>query len=231
MMSDAAQRPVGDMNIFLKDLEARSFNPVHILDVGANYGNWSRAAKIAFPNAAFTLVEPQIEMKPYLDKFCTENSGSRWVNVGAGPMNEERALTVWPDLAGSSFIPTETEAKEYGKKRRVVPIRTIDSILSDSDLPLPDLVKMDIQGFELEALHGAATLLGRTELFILEVAFFKFSTDQPTFVAVIEFMSRQGYVPYDFCGFLRRPYDGALGQADVAFAKKEGLLRSSKRWG
>jgi FkbM family methyltransferase len=229
-MDNTEQQPIGDMNLFLRSLAARGFTPLHILDVGANYGNWSWVAKEAFPNAAFTLVEPQIEMKSYLDGFCEKTGRSRWVNAGAGPRNEERVLTVWPDLAGSSFTPTESEAKEYSKERRIVPVRTIDSILAESDLPLPELVKMDIQGFELEALQGANTLLGKTELFILEVSFFRFSINQPTFVAVIEFMFGQGYVPYDFCGFLRRPYDGALGQADIAFAKEKGLLRSSNRW-
>ncbi len=230
-MRGRAWRPVGDMQLFLEDVAARGFKPSHILDVGANYGHWSRIAKAAFPNAAFTLIEPQVEMTFHLEKFCAETPCSRWVNAGAGPRDEQRALTIWPDLAGSSFVPTANEAEEYGKDQRVVPVRTIDSILAESELPIPDLVKMDIQGFELEALRGAGMLLGCTELFILEVSFFNFSANQPSSVEVIEYMHDHGYVPYDFCGFLRRPFDGALGQADVAFAKDNGALRASARWG
>ncbi|MBK8552996.1 MAG: hypothetical protein IPL53_18815 [Ignavibacteria bacterium] len=43
-------------------------------------------------------------------------------------------------------------------------------------------------------------------------------------------MSNKGYEVYDFSGFLRRPLDKALGQADVCFVKKDGILRTSNRW-
>lgn len=224
------QRPVGEMGAFLDDLVQRGFRPRHILDVGANYANWSWQARARFPEARFTLVEPQAELETHLADFCRAHPGARSFCVGAGPDNEDRELTVWPDLAGSSFVPTPEEAQEYGKHRRSVPMRTLDSIASEVGAPVPDLVKLDIQGFELEALRGAGSFFGKTELFILEVSFFPFSKQQPTIAEVVEFMAGRGYEPYEFCGFLRRPYDGALGQADVAFARQAGTLRASMRW-
>lgn len=47
---------------------------------------------------------------------------------------------------------------------------------------------------------------------------------------LIEFMGERGYEIYDIAGYLRRPFDGALGQVDLAFAKREGILRRSNKW-
>jgi hypothetical protein len=35
---------------------------------------------------------------------------------------------------------------------------------------------------------------------------------------------------YDITQFLRRPYDGALGQVDIAFVKAHGFFRSNNQW-
>jgi len=52
----------------------------------------------------------------------------------------------------------------------------------------------------------------------------------PVFSDVINFMLARDYVVYDFAGFLRRPLDGALGQCDICFVKKNGFLRKSNDW-
>jgi hypothetical protein len=43
-------------------------------------------------------------------------------------------------------------------------------------------------------------------------------------------MGEKGYEIYDITEYLRRPYDGALGQIDIAFAKADGTLRNISRW-
>lgn len=66
----------------------------------------------------------------------------------------------------------------------------------------------------------------------MEVSLFDFSDgmDMPIISDVINFMLRYNYVVYDFPGFLRRPLDGALGQCDICFVKKDSFLRKSKEW-
>jgi hypothetical protein len=43
-------------------------------------------------------------------------------------------------------------------------------------------------------------------------------------------MADRNYVAYEFLEFLRRPSDGALGQVDVCFVKRDGILRAHNRW-
>ena len=225
----STNRTVGDMPCFLQDLADRGFRPRNILDVGANEGLWTRRAAAVFSGASFVMIEPQQEMRPHLEAVCREIPTARTIQAGAGAAAGELVLTIWEDLQGSSLLPREDTPQMGDKEKRVVPIITIDSLYPEAG-SLPDLVKLDIQGFELEALKGAQTLFGRTEMFILEVSLYEFLPNCPLISEVISFMSQRGYQIYDFPGFSRRPLDGALGQADIAFAREKGFLRASCEW-
>ncbi|MCB9421118.1 MAG: FkbM family methyltransferase [Ardenticatenaceae bacterium] len=212
---------------FLAQLQQRGLHPKTILDVGANYGAWSHLAHSVFRDAAFYLIEPQIEMKPFLDRFCTAVPGARWFWAGAGAADGELVLTTWGDFAGSSFLPGQEMTAD---NQRRVPVIAIDSLIERGEMPLPDLIKIDVQGFEMEVLHGAQSCFGQTEMFILEVSFFKTHSDRPVFLDIVNFMDAQGYVVYDFADLKHRPFDGALGQADVCFVKQDGVFTQHKRW-
>ena len=95
--------PKGDLVSFFLNLADRGFRPKHILDIGANRGKWSREAYRVFPECSFTLVEPQIEMKPKLDAFCRVCPNAKWINAGAGAQDGVLPFTVVPDTVSSSF--------------------------------------------------------------------------------------------------------------------------------
>jgi len=223
---------IGAIVDFLENIRTRGFIPRGIVDVGANRGDWTRLALSIFPDASVIMIEPQDEMQPYLFKLCSSVAGCQYVKAGAGRAAGELVQTIWPDLNGSSFLP-EADSSQLGSgKQRKTQIVTIDSLLSETypDF-VPDLVKLDIQGFELEALSGARnTTFGRTEVFILETSLFSFLPRQPVTREVISFMFDRGYELYDITGYQRRPYDGALGQADLAFVKAEGRFRAETKW-
>lgn len=225
-------RPVGRMDYLLEDLQRRGLRCRTIIDVGANTTSWSRMAKRIYSEANFCLIEPQVEMQQYLDQFCQEFDGSVFVLAGAGAQKDVQTLTVWDDLAGSSFLPKPDVALRSANKQRDIEIVTIDNLISSSRTRLPELMKLDVQGFELEVLKGASTTFGYTEAYILEVMLFPFSDvpGAPVISDVIQFMLARDYVVYDFAGFLRRPSDGALGACDICFVKRDGFLRQSHEW-
>jgi hypothetical protein len=97
-------------------------------------------------------------------------------------------------------------------------------------MPIPNICKIDVQGFEIEVLKGAKKILGKTDIFILEASLFRFSPNQPLLHEIIDFMVKQGYVIYDFAGFANRPLDKALGQLDICFVLENSPLRFNQGW-
>jgi FkbM family methyltransferase len=220
-------RSVQGTRPFLAQLQKRGLQAQSVLDVGANYGGWSHVAKSVFANAYFYLIEPQVEMKPFLDRFCAGTANAKWFLAGAGAEDGELMLTTWDDFAGSSFLPGQNPPTD---NQRQVPIVAIDSLIARGDMTPPDLVKIDVQGFELEVLRGCQSCFGYTEMFVIEVSFFKTHPDRPVFLDVANFMDEKGYVVYDFADLKHWPFDGALGQADVCFVKQDGIFTQHKRW-
>jgi FkbM family methyltransferase len=226
------KRPVGDVKSLLEDLKQRGLACTSILDVGANWSGWSRMAREIFPAAHFYLIEPQLEMEEPLKKFCQEVTTANYFLAGAGSKKETLSLTMWDDLQGSSFLPAPNDELKTSGRQREVEMVVIDELIDSGKMKMPNIIKLDIQGFELEALRGAEKTFGHTDVYILEVSLFHFSEVPgiPIFSDVINFMLERGYVLYDFGGFSRRPFDGALAQCDVCFAKKNGFLRKSNEW-
>ena len=80
---------------------------------------------------------------------------------------------------------------------RTVPAVTIDEVCQQRNLSGPYVIKLDIQGAELEALMGAGRVLDDTELVILEASFFAFFKGGPQIYDVFTFMKQRGLVLYD----------------------------------
>jgi FkbM family methyltransferase len=217
----------GDMILFLKGIKSRGADVKNILDIGAHKADWSLMTSDIFPKAAYYMIEPQDEMKPYIETFLKTHNGA-WFQGGAGAENGELTLSVWDDFAGSSFLLPEGE--ESGKQQRKVPIYTVDYLIETKKMPVPDKCKIDVQGFEIEVLKGAKKILGKTDIFILEASLFRFSPNQPLLHEIIDFMVQNGYVIYDFAGFANRPMDKALGQLDICFVLENSPLRISQGW-
>ena len=46
----------------------------------------------------------------------------------------------------------------------------------------------------------------------------------------IAYMSDYNFIPYEFVDYLRRPLDGAMGQCDILFVRKDHQLVSVHKW-
>ena len=191
-------RPLGEQDSVFSDFKARGFNPSLIFDVGAATGSWTESVRAIFPAARYVTVEPR------------DTGFQPTVRAAVGPEPGTAMLTDWE--TGSTLLATEAAA---GNKYQVA-VTTLD--LLAQEFGVPDLVKLDVEGFELETLKGAGTLIGRTELFVVEVALYRFS-GRPMVHEALPFMAERGYFLYDISGFIRRPFDGAVGMMDLCFAR------------
>ena len=200
-------RPIGDQDSVFEDFKARGFDPAIIFDVGAAEGTWTAAVQPIFPKASFVTVEPRATgFEPTL-------------RAAIGAQEGTATLTDWD--TGSTLLATVAGAGPQYE----VPVTTLNRMAAR--FGMPDLVKLDVEGFELEALNGAGDLFGRTELFVIEIALYRFS-GRPLIHEVVPFMAERGYFVYDIAGFIRRPFDGAVGLMDLCFSRT--LRGSEHEW-
>ncbi len=187
--------------------------------------------KNVFPNASCVLVEPNTDFKKGIDAFISKNPDAVYIPKGLGARSEKLAFNLTDSPDGSSFVPYGENSVNDTKEVRILEVTTINDLIQQGIMKIPEIIKLDIQGFELEALKGGSLIMGKTELIILELSLFKFNERElPIFHEVVEFMSNNGYLIYEYVGTLRRPFDGASGSIDMAFALKNGVLRKSNKW-
>lgn len=204
------------------------FEPNAVIDIGAAHGTFTRQCIGIFPAARYLLVEPLSEYQPILMDLSKQYPSVACRYVAATYRGGDVSIHVHPDLVGSSlYLETEQNTDVNGTPR-VVDAITVDELAGEAGLRGPFLLKVDVQGAELDVLRGAERTLGACEYVLLEVSFFEFFRGGPQCSDVIGFMKERGFVPYDVVSLQYRPLDQALSQADIAFVREHGLFRQQQ---
>lgn len=107
-----------------------------------------------------------------------------------------------------------------------VDVITLDDVVAGSPHGIPDLAKIDSEGGDLKVVEGAQSLIGKTELFLIEVSLFDERADS-TLTRVVRRMDELGYAPLDMTDLNRCAQSGVLWLCEIVFARKgERILRS-----
>ena len=148
-----------------------------ILDIGANRGQFATFARARFPTARLYCFEP---LAAAAEKLRTVTSGDDRVSIlplalGAGS-TQSRRLLVPPEDDSSSLLAATALQRELfpgtaADDGVTVAVERLDAVLRAEDLPPPTLMKIDVQGFELEVLEGATGLLGGVHDVAVESSF------------------------------------------------------------
>lgn len=200
-----------------------------VLDVGAFVGNFATNLLLRAPLAEIHCFEPNPEMFPRLEATCKnmgKNAGRprcrAWQQaVGAAPGTAELTISEFPPA--NSLLPVSEASREGWKgvdftcKRRVsVPVTTIAAHAETHELKEIKLLKMDVQGYELEVLRGCAGALERIEYVYAEVQFIPLYIGAPVWTEIVDYLHAMAFTPQLMGGFCVSP-EGQLLQADLLF--------------
>jgi FkbM family methyltransferase len=205
-------------------LSRLGFKPAHIVDVGAHEGAWTRSAMVYFAGSKYTLFEPQRDLlEAQLD---LDIPNVRKYFIGLGPKSEDRLFTEHSRRDSYLFARTEQQAKERGFGQVLMPVVSLDEFFTSSDWPRPDVLKIDAEGWDIEVLKGAASVVSQCELVLLEAGVMN-KTFENTALSVMKEMDTKGFQLFDITYLNRTPSLGGLWNVELAFAKKEGKLVES----
>jgi FkbM family methyltransferase len=211
------------------DVLAKSgFEPVHIMDVGANHGHYTRKARSKFPKARITMIEPQGWLQPSFQDLLDNDPLIQFFPVGAGRRRGSFQFTIAKRDDSSTFRLSPEEAKARGLEQKEIPVVTLNELVTENGLPVPDLVKIDAEGLDLEVLEGASDFFGRTEVFMVEAGVVN-KMFANSVLDMVKYMDDKGYRLVDITD-LNRPFDvPVLWLVELAFVRKGGVV-DSRTW-
>jgi FkbM family methyltransferase len=218
---DALRSRIGESYALMARLGLR---PATVIDVGV--ANGTPELYEAFPQAHFLLVEPLREFEPQLHSILARYRGS-YVLAAAGAAAGEAVFNVHPAYLDGSSLYRETAGAAADGYERSIPLVRLDDLIGERALAGPFLIKVDVQGAELEVLRGAEQTLQQAAAVVLEVSLFQFMRGAPELHTVLAFMHERGFVAYDIILGWNRPLDQALGQVDIVFVQEHGPFRQS----
>ncbi|MFK8046429.1 MAG: FkbM family methyltransferase [Crocinitomicaceae bacterium] len=159
------------INTFLKQkVDSNSI----FIDVGANKGEFSSLLRKAHPQAKIYAFEPNPNTFKLLNKNC--GNSVQVINKGIGEQNGELNLffdedNITSEQASSDPEILKTIAKSQNLTSVKIAITTLDQFTSKNGIEKIDFLKIDTEGFELEALKGARLLLERNKIRIIQFEF------------------------------------------------------------
>lgn len=171
------------------DLIKPYFTPKRILDIGANVGGWFAVCKAHFPDSYVFSIEANEECRDILKANNPDSA------IALLTKDEEiydfYTMNNLPYATGNSIYKELTthynEATTSVIKRQGV---MLDKLLKDQTF---DLIKMDVQGAELDVIKGGINICKQAKGMVLEVAIREYNQNSPLHDEVIEYLDSIGF--------------------------------------
>jgi len=181
---------------YLTKLKASGFEPKVIYDVGACVLHWTNEAQRIWPDAEYVVFEA-MDSSEFLYK-------ERGLCYHIGLLSDESGKEVefyQNDYhpGGNSYYRENEEVNPEAPKyfneshRRKLTTTTLDAVARLKKFSAPDLIKMDVQGAELDILKGAEETLKTAKHIILELQIVEYNKGAPLRDDVIAYMNTIGY--------------------------------------
>lgn len=190
-----------DLNIehsnYLKGIkDVLNYEPKVIYDIGSAVLWWTKAAKTVWPQAHVLAFEAVLELKEFYDSVGIDYA----LEVCSDVDDKEVIFYEHPVLFGGNSYYKENSKysaaadniynKESEHIRKTV---TIDTLIERHNFPLPDMVKIDVQGAELDILKGMPKALSNVKHLIVELQHVEYNIGAKQLEQSIPFIESLGF--------------------------------------
>jgi len=146
---------------------------ITVIDVGGHIGESIEKYRLLFPDCRVYSFEPHPESFNILEQQYMPWNGVRCERLALGAKSGTATFYATRCSEASSLLPPEDLLRKRSAKRNYdflkmeVPMDTLDRVAARLSLTGIDILKMDVQGSELQVLGGAAeggAIKGRSRL-------------------------------------------------------------------
>ena len=164
----------------------------NVLDIGAAAGDWSGHVKEFNPDAKFTLIEP--------NKLHNERLKSlgKVHNVYLSDSVKEKVFYVCQDpfqQTGNGFYE---ERSNVPFKKTIVKTTKLDQVVDETY----DLIKLDVQGAELEVIKGGMITIQKAKWLQIEIPLLEYNIGAPSMYSLLGNLKAIGFYPFDIAQIL-----------------------------
>jgi FkbM family methyltransferase len=198
-----------------------------VVDVGANAGQYGKALRAMGYTGVIVSLEPLAAAFSDLERVASSDSAWKCLNLAAGAEQAHARLNVASNRASSSLLTMMDEHAAGAPTVATVGQETVTvSPLDDVVLPItsPVMLKLDVQGYEAEALAGAERLLASTVLVECELSIARLYEGQASFARMVGLLDGHGFALVDLDPFFYDPRDGRVLALDGLFVRTPGAL-------
>jgi len=195
-----------------------------VVDVGANHGQFALVVRHCSPEANVFSFEPLSGPAAKFRKVFQDDSRVVLHQSAIGPETGTATMHVAAADDSSSLLPISNLQQHLfpgtGEVRtEKIQVGRLSDFLSAEDIKAPALLKLDVQGFELEALRGCEDLLERFSYVYAECSFVELYTGQALAHEVIAWLRERGF---RLAGVHNMSYDqnGRAVQGDFLFSRR-----------
>jgi FkbM family methyltransferase len=189
-----------------------------VFDIGANRGDTVEKYLGDLNNAKIYAFEPFPETFESLKHRFSENQAVLCFPFAVSNSEEPKVFYVNKNIDTNSLLKPKKSGlssdKEVANKSEItVQTITLDKFCADHKIEHIDILKMDIQGGELQALQGAVNLLQKNKIGLIysETFFINQYELQPLFHDLSKFLQPFGY-------YLQDIYSPVYGKGSLAWA-------------
>ena len=188
-------------------------NPLTVVDVGANVGEFTNQLSKVFPQCEFVMVEANPYCEPYLKEV-----GKPYELVALSNQEGQKGLFIEKQNnigTGASLYKENTQWYSEGMYDIInVPLSTLD-VKNYFGTRNIDLLKLDVQGSELDILNGGTQTLERTDYILIETSLTYYNQNAPLIDEIVDKMLSTNFRIVDIIEY--RKFNDIIFQLDILF--------------
>ena len=169
-----------------------------VLDVGANTGYYAQQLRLAGFGGRIVSFEPLTDAFEGLERAARRDPLWETIRLALGAHDGECVIHIAGNSLSSSLLPMGARHLVGAPESRevavdTVPLARLDSVRSEIVRGERTYLKLDVQGYELEVLHGAGETLPAVEAIECELSLVELYDGQPLLPEMVQFLEDAGY--------------------------------------